>query len=293
MTRDTATVRTDLLARLGLDGGADDQAVEAAHARITEFLSAAPDDLDRWASRRQQEADRIHTLLTGPATALASAVAATNAKAAQARPGQRRAGSPTAATATTQAAGRNRKPFLWAGALIVAIAVVFGVWYSGRPAVPDLTKADTSSSAATSSLDPAKVAAFMKKITANPKDTVSLLGLADLYYNAGDFANAKTFLNKVIAYDPKNERALLGLGAASYNSGDAKTAEAAWTKVAAQDPKNPEVHYDLGFLYMTTKRTALMKAEWAQVVALAPNSDMAKNVQSQVGSTTPTASATK
>lgn len=47
---------------------------------------------------------------------------------------------------------------------------------------------------------------------------------------------------------------------------------------------------------MTTGRTAQMKEQWAKVVELAPNSELAKTVQQQVGSikstTSPSPSAT-
>ena len=94
--------------------------------------------------------------------------------------------------------------------------------------------------------------------------------------------------------DAKNEQALVSLGAASYNGGDTAAAEKAWKAGIAAHPKNAEMHYDLGFLYMTTGRNDQMKTEWAKVVALAPGSDLAKTVQSQVGAVSkPAATPTK
>ncbi|MBC7305643.1 MAG: hypothetical protein H5T80_01710, partial [Dietzia sp.] len=65
-TTSAARVKSDLLARLGLDGSADDQAVESTHEQIVEYLEGAPDDIRGWADRRQQEVDRVFALLTGP-----------------------------------------------------------------------------------------------------------------------------------------------------------------------------------------------------------------------------------
>ena len=54
-----------------------------------------------------------------------------------------------------------------------------------------------------------------------------------------------------------------------------------------------EVHYDLGFYYMSEKPadTANMKLEWGKVVAIAPNSALAKSVQTVITGTKPSASA--
>ena len=64
-------VKSDLLARLGLDAAADEQEVETTHDQIVEYLETAPSDIRGWADRRQQEVDRIFTLLTAPESELA------------------------------------------------------------------------------------------------------------------------------------------------------------------------------------------------------------------------------
>lgn len=268
-----STVRKDLLARLGLPATADEQAVSAAHAQIIDFLDAAPDDIAGWADRRRQEADRIVALLDGPEPELVSAAPVVSA-----------------APAPRPAAPRRSLPRpAMVGLLgVVALAVIVGVYQFGKPStdLPAMTAAQGATASAAPTLDATKLADLMKKVQDNPKDAESLQAIADLYYNAGDFKNSKTFLDKILAFDPKNEKALVGSGAAAFNAGDTAGAEKVWTQAAEFYPNNVEVHYDLGFLYMTTNRTDKMKAEWATVVKLAPDSDMAKNVQQHVSSTT-------
>jgi tetratricopeptide (TPR) repeat protein len=276
-TTSPARVKKDLLARLGLRAEADDQEVEATHDQIVDYLEGAPSDIRGWADRRQQEVDRIFALLTGPESDLA----------ALARPAsQRTAASPVQAL-------RSNRVLLGVIAVLVTIGVVVGVYWMGKPSVPEMTAAqDTAQSQPV--LDQAKLAELTKKVEANPKDVASLQGIADLYFNAQDWANAKVWSQKVIDTDAKNQQGYISLGAAAYNGGDNATAEATWKKGVALFPKNAELHYDLGFLYMTTGRSALMKSEWDQVIAIDPNSELAKTVQSQVGAVaTPSAKPTK
>lgn len=284
-TSDPVVTRLGLLARFGLDAAADDQEVESTYDRIGDFLDQAPSEIRGWADRRQQEADRIFSLLTGPESELVLPA---------------RAAAPAAAVAPAPAPAANstNKVLLGIVAVLLTVAVVFGVYWVGRPTVPDVTSGASASSAASPSaapvLDQAQLAALTTKVTANPKDVASLQKITDLYFSANDWPGAKAAAQKVLAVDPKNEQGLISLGAAAYNGGDTAAAEQAWKTGIKAYPKNAEMHYDLGFLYMTTGRNAEMKTEWAKVVELDPNSELAKTVQSQVGAVTqPSASPTK
>lgn len=278
-TTSPAGLKSDLLARLGLDAAADEQDVESTHEHIVEYLEAAPTDIRGWADRRQQEVDRIFALLTGPESDLK----------ALARPAAQH-GTPAAGQASQP--NRTNRLLLGIIAFLVTIGVVVGVYWMGKPAVPEMTAAQGATQSQPV-LDQAKLAELTKKVTANPKDVASLQGITDLYFNAQDWTNAKASAQKVLAVDPKNEQGLISLGAAAYNGGDNATAEKTWKSGIALFPNSAELHYDLGFLYMTTGRSDLMKAEWDKVVAIDPNSELAKTVKSQVGAViTPTAPST-
>ena len=289
MTSDPVVTRGGLLARFGLDGTADDPEIEATYDRIGDFLDEAPSEIRGWADRRQQEADRIFALLTGPESELVPTP----------RTAAPRAATPVQA-APAAAPNPTNRVLVAVIAVLATVGVVFGVYWMGRPSVPDVTSAagaSSGSSAAASSapaLDTAQLTSLTAKVTANPKDVGSLQKITDLYFTANDWTNAKASAQKVLDVDAKNEQALVSLGAASYNGGDTAAAEKAWKAGIAAHPKNAEMHYDLGFLYMTTGRNDQMKTEWAKVVALAPGSDLAKTVQSQVGAVSkPAATPTK
>lgn len=184
---------------------------------------------------------------------------------------------------------------------MLAVAVVFFVFQMGKSDLPGIsgTPTGTETTAAAGAVipvDPAKLAALMQKISANPKDVASLQGIGDLYFAATDFKNVVVWEEKVLAVDPKNEVGLLSLGAAQFNIGNSVEAKKAWLVAAGLYPKNAEVHYDLGFLYFsqTPPDTANMTAEWKKVVSIDPDSALAKTVADHLKSSTaaPSASAT-
>jgi cytochrome c-type biogenesis protein CcmH/NrfG len=276
---DPADARGGLLARFGLDVTADDQEVETTYDQIVEYLDEAPGDIRGWADRRQQEADRIFALLTAPETELA-----TPARTPAARPAV------TVETDPQTLPSSTNKMLLGIIAVLVTVGVVFGVYWVGRPTVPDVSAAAsptaTAAPSAAPTIDTAQLAALTEKVKADPKDVASLQKIVDLYFTANDWTSAKAAAQKVLDADPKNEQAFVSLGAASYNGGDNAAAEKVWKQGLVLFPKNPELHYDLGFLYMTNGDNAKMRTEWAKVVELAPGSELAKTVQSQVGAVT-------
>jgi Tfp pilus assembly protein PilF len=167
-------------------------------------------------------------------------------------------------------------------AMALVAAIVLGVYGFGTGGVPGIN--GTPAPAASGGLDMAQVSDLMQKITANPKDTVSLMSLATLYYGVGDYTTAQTWLQKLLDVDPKNVTALLALGAAHFNTGDDSAAEITWRQVLAIDPKNVEAHYDLGFMYFSQNPPNVDKVreEWGQVVALAPDSDIAQTIKTHL-----------
>jgi tetratricopeptide (TPR) repeat protein len=168
---------------------------------------------------------------------------------------------------------------------VVAIAIA-GFNLNGGTGVPAINGTPAPEAAASPGVDTAKVAELMTKITADPKDTVSLQSLADIYYGAGDYENASGFLQKIVAVDPKNVTALIALGAAQFNLGKADGAEEQWRAVLAIEPDNLEAHYDLGFMYLSLNPPDLanVRLEWGKVMTIAPDSDVAKTVATHLAS---------
>ena len=300
---DATEIRNELLNRLGLAASANDQDVESAHDELVEFLDRAPHEVKSWAAARTTDVDEAFALLSGPEQDLLAETQIT----AMAQPGPVETSQPPTAPPAAPLApvtpGR-RKPgrtqMVWAIVPILVVAVVLAVFYMGRgSSVPGISGTPTAAATTATGqptavpVDPAKVAALTKKITANPKDTVSLQSLGDIYFAAQDYKNAIVWEQKVLAVDPKNQVALLALGAGQFNNGNSAQAKKQWLVAAALYPKTAEVHYDLGFLYMsqTPPDTANMNAEWKKVIAIDPNSTLAQTVSSHMSTATATPSA--
>jgi len=286
--------RKELLGRLGVRADASDQDIEAAHNALVEFLELAPPEAKSWAATRTAEVDEAFALLSGPNRA---ETAPAGAAMIQDKPDR------TLRTSVPAAAAVNprRLQLVWAIVPLLVVAVVVGVYFMGKGSdVPGVTgtPTGTATTAAASGpavvpVDKAKVAALMTKITANPKDTVSLLAMGDIYFGAADYKNAAAWEQKVVDADPKNEKGLLALGAAQFNLGNTAVAKKHWLVAAKLYPNSAEVHYDLGFLYMsqTPPDTAKMRAEWKKVVDIDPTSDLAKTVATHINAPTATPSA--
>ena len=280
---DAAEFRHELLGRLGLRADASDGDVEKAHTGLVEFLELAPREVKSWATARTTDVDEAFALLSGPEGDLIPPAAQSVATSQYAQDGPSQPPAP--------AAPASRKPtrtlLVWAIVPLLVIGVVLGVFFMNKPAVPGIEGAPTGQETTAAAgangatpVDKAKVAALMKKISANPKDIASLQGLGDSYFAAQDYKNAIVWEQKVLAVDPKNQVGLLALGAAQFNTGNAAEAKKQWLVAAALYPNSAEVHYDLGFLYMsqTPPDKVNMTREWERVVAIDPNSNLAKTV---------------
>ena len=313
---DAAEYRQELLGRLGLRADASDQDVESAHNGLVEFLELAPHEVKAWAEAQTADVDEAFALLSGPEkdlvppTAPAAmaqdgpaeaapvavpdvpaepAVLAQPAVPAQpAAPAAPVPSSPASSWLPAALAGNKplQKKLAVAAAAVLVVGVGFGVYFNKGSDVPGISGTPTGQQSQASGgstappLDKVKVAALMKKISANPKDTASLLGLGDAYFAASDFKNASLWEQKVLALDPKNQAALLSLGAAFYNQGNMAGAQKPWLTAAKLYPKLATVHNNLGFMYMSQTPPDNAKAivEFNKVIAIDPKSADAKTV---------------
>jgi tetratricopeptide (TPR) repeat protein len=200
---------------------------------------------------------------------------------------RRAVAAPVVAQAVPQGPNPWKRIVIAGAAVIVLAGGIFGIYQLGGGGTPAGSGAPIAQATpGAPAVDEAKVADLMAKIAANPKDTATLLALADEYYAGQQFAQAGEWLDKLLAIEPENVQALLARGAVYFNLTELAAAEATWQKVVAIDPKNAEVHYDLGFLYLNqpTPDWAGVSREWNLVIQLDPGSDLAKTVKSHLDS---------
>jgi cytochrome c-type biogenesis protein CcmH/NrfG len=289
-TRGADATETTLLARMGLPRSASAQDVEAAHDELIGFLDTAPTTIAGWSGAQIAAIEQAYVLLSDPtidrSALMASTVAAADTAATTTRAERPAAAAPAALPAAAKDR-RVRRLAIGAAVVVGVVAIAFaGFNLNGGTGVPPMTGSPAPEAAASPAVDTARVGELMQKIQADPKDVTSLQSLADIYYQANDYATAGGFLEKIVGIDPKNVTALLALGAVQYNQGDTANAEKQWRAVLAMDDQNIDAHYYLGFMFLTQDPpdTAQAKAEWNKVIAIDPTSDIAKNVSQHMAS---------
>lgn len=243
---------SNLYARLGLSSRASAEEIERAREDVVNFLEGAPEDLRRWAQREIAATDDAYAAISDRARAR---------KARRSSPLRRFA----VAVAT----------------LAVSIGVVVAVYNAGGGHNEASSQpAGGSEGPSLSPGEEARVGQLMKKLKADPKDVATLVQLGNVFFSAGDYNGAGSWMKQAVAIEPGNVKARLALGASEFNIGDVGDARRDWQRVIALDPENVEAYYDLGFLYVSEDppEMAKVKRMWGKVVALAPDSRVAKTV---------------
>ncbi len=191
-------------------------------------------------------------------------------------------------SAPAAAEGRWKKLALGAIGIAAVVGILFvGYNLGGGGGVRNGATGDTAQASATApAVDQAKVSSLMGKLQANPQDTTTLQALGDEFYKGGEYTQAASFYDQLLAIDPKNIKALLARGATYFNVGDLTNAQKTWTAVVVIEPKNQEVHYDLGFLYLNqpSPNWAGVKTEWDTVISIDSTTSLANLVQQHLTS---------
>lgn len=301
------------LARLGLAPGASAAQVRKAHDAVVAYLAAAPGGARPWARRQMAEVDAAYaSLIPNPAPGASAGVrdsyiasdaedpdelldaldGASASPRRAARAGRSAAPVPNRLADSAQLGtgglrlprpGGVRRLALSVGALAIALVGVVVIYKLGEPAVPGITGSPAPGASA-AGVDMAQVGTLMATLANNPNDVATLRSLANVYYDGGDYATSKTWLDRILAIDPKDVQALLGAGANAYNLGDLAGAETSWRAVLAIDAKSVDAHYDLGLMYFSKNPPdmASVQSEWSQVLALAPDSQLADIVRTHL-----------
>jgi cytochrome c-type biogenesis protein CcmH/NrfG len=188
-------------------------------------------------------------------------------------------------------------------ALILAIifcvgAVGIGVGQGvGNVSVLDALSCADSGATETTSPD-ARIVALLAAVTQNPNDVTNLQALASAYVEIEDYANAATYLEKVIEVDPTQKDVYFQLSTIYMNKlYDYSAALALLNKAQTKFPTDPEVYLQLGLAQRSAGNTSAAIMAWQKYLTLAPNGDQADTIRDAIttlsaGATTTTTSAT-
>lgn len=114
-------------------------------------------------------------------------------------------------------------------------------------------------------------AEYKAAIAAAPCEAAPHLGLAQLYYGQGRYAQAKEQFEQGVAIAPNEAWAQHALGIACYMTEDWEQAANAFAQAVVLEPTNAESHFGLGSAYLKAAKYDLAAAAFAEALALMPH----------------------
>lgn len=135
---------------------------------------------------------------------------------------------------------------------------------------PDTASVDSNSNAGMPSGGGGGMPPFLKKmvegyksdLAKNPKDTKALLGLANMYYDSGQYPKAIDYYEKAVAIEPKNSNARADLGTCYFYSNMNDKAIKHFKVAIESDPTNLNARYNLGIVYKNDGKVDQARKEW-------------------------------
>jgi tetratricopeptide (TPR) repeat protein len=116
------------------------------------------------------------------------------------------------------------------------------------------------------------VPTYEARLRDNPNDVNTMLVLANVLQNRGDYPAAISWYEKAISLQPENVEARLAFGQALFSYGQTFDAEAQYKKVLELDSRNARAEYYLGDLYNRSNppRTEEAKIHYARASEFEP-----------------------
>lgn len=186
--------------------------------------------------------------------------------AAPERPGVRRT---TAAKSRNQPADRARLVFSVLGLLVIA-SMVFGLIATGFTfGLGDNPTPDNSLQAPAGA---GIVPTYEARLRENPQDSGTMIVLANILQNQGDYPGAIDWYEKAVALKPDDLDLRLAFGQALYAFGQLFDAEVQYKKALELDDKNAKAEYYLAELYQrwTPPRLAEAREHFQRASDLEP-----------------------
>lgn len=114
----------------------------------------------------------------------------------------------------------------------------------------------------------------------NPKDVKALSGLANMYYDSGQYEKAIPFYEKVIEIDPNASNIITDLGTCFFYIQKNDEAIKYFKMGIEKDPKNMNARYNLGIVYKSTGKTDLARSTWEEMMKHLTTDEEKKKLQS-------------
>lgn len=106
------------------------------------------------------------------------------------------------------------------------------------------------------------VQGYKDALAKNPNDTKALVGLANMYYDSGQYPKAIDYYEKVVKLEPSNTNAQADLGTSYYYMKEYDKAVTNLSESLKKDPSNLNARYNLGIVYKTQGKIKDAKEQW-------------------------------
>lgn len=114
----------------------------------------------------------------------------------------------------------------------------------------------------------------------NPKDIKALTGLANMYYDSGQYPKAIEYYEKIVEIEPKNSNVLADLGTCYFYSNETDKALKNLNAAIVSDPANLNARYNLGIVYKNTGKKDQARKEWEAMKPFLKTEEEKKKLES-------------
>jgi tetratricopeptide (TPR) repeat protein len=185
---------------------------------------------------------------------------------------------------------------IFVGIICLAIGLAVGYYFgktAGSPAPPTAASGTMQSAPPSQSplMDPATFqqneASFKSMLSANPKDSNTMVQLGNLYYDNNRFSEAIDWYGRALEIDPKNVNVRTDRGSCYWSLGQADEAIGEFQKSLQIHPTHSQTLYNMGIVYLHGKNDMNQARQyWEKLLATNPNYPERSRLQSMLAAMT-------
>lgn len=123
---------------------------------------------------------------------------------------------------------------------------------------------------------------YKSALEKNPKDVEALTGLANMYYDSGQYPKAITYYEKIVTIEPKNSNVQSDLGTSYFYTKDYEKAIEHFNKAIEVDKKNLNARYNLGVAYKDQGKKDLAKKTWEEMKGFLTTDEEKKRLETSI-----------
>lgn len=125
---------------------------------------------------------------------------------------------------------------------------------------------------------------YQRMIAEDPHNLAATIGLANAYYDGGQWREAIKYYERALRLDPRNTDVITDMGTSYRNLGMPDWAIALYQKTLELEPGHQNALYNLGVVYAFDNKDSTSAARvWEKLLRLNPNHPHADHVRAALG----------